>query len=455
MTEGKILTRNVRFPKDNLPDLDFNPNKYPQWLKEIEVTYDDSVLVDGKGKYTIKRLNGPAAGDKKTPVFMNNEGQPQPITDLADSIIRSGNLNQRFLETEAKIAGAQVSVSENSPLLNIVETHGENNVDYEIQELISEFLTNNNDAVSILNNFKINKIPDRTDTIIKTIDVEVPFEEQVNHPIIASWSGTAKEFYDKESSSFDLTLNDSSLSYNPEDIIAVIKKVDSNGTVLASHSFTKNDQVAGSTNYYRPPEYLPQSEQSSSDESEQDEGEASPVTPDPAPTKWGKDETGNTVYPQVITKAFDISDDNILSEHLKYGLWAVNVENNSDLLEITYHYSTNDTVTKTGTRIEQREVSEDVVILKGLSQTFGEGLTSNIKNQVVIGQYNNPTMSPFIIGNGTDGENRSNLFEINSAGDVIITGNIKKADGTSLENIYIGENEPINTNILIWINPNT
>ena len=186
MTEGKILTRNVRFPKDNLPDLDFNPNKYPQWLKEIEVTYDDSVLVDGKGKYTIKRLNGPAAGDTKTPVYMDTDGQPQPITDLADSIVRNGNLAARFQEIEDKIAGAQVSISENSPLLNIVETHGEDNVDYEIQELISEFLTSNNNAVSILNNFKINKIPDKTDTIIKTIDVEVPYEEQVEHSIIAS-----------------------------------------------------------------------------------------------------------------------------------------------------------------------------------------------------------------------------------------------------------------------------
>lgn len=124
------------------------------------------------------------------------------------------------------------------------------------------------------------------------------------------------------------------------------------------------------------------------------------------------------------------------------------------MLEITYHYSANDTVTKTGTRIEQREISEDIIIPGGLSQTFGEGLISDVRNQVIIGQYNSSTTSPFAIGNGTDDENRNNLFEINSAGDVIITGDIKKADGTPQGTVYVGEDEPTNTNILIWINPN-
>lgn len=252
MAEGKILTRNIRFPKDNLPDYGFNPNKLPQWLAEIDVTYDDTTLVDGKGKYTIIRKHGPAAGDTKTPVYMDLDGQPQPITDLADSIVRSGNLARRFSEIIGMISGAQVTVSENSPFLNIVETHGENNVNYEVKETISTFLTRSQDNVSILDNFVIHEIPS----------------------------------------------------------------------------------------------------------------------------------------------------------------------------------------------------------VGGISVSLGEGLIATTKNQMILGQFNKQTTSPFAIGNGTNKNNRSNLFEINTDGDIIVSGEIKKANGTPQGTVYVGATEPIDSNTVVWINPN-
>lgn len=58
------------------------------------------------------------------------------------------------------------------------------------------------------------------------------------------------------------------------------------------------------------------------------------------------------------------------------------------------------------------------------SSTFGEGLIAIANDQFVIGRYNNSdTNKVFIVGCGTGNEDRSNVFTINSI------GNIESADG--------------------------
>ena len=68
----------------------------------------------------------------------------------------------------------------------------------------------------------------------------------------------------------------------------------------------------------------------------------------------------------------------------------------------------------------------------GLSQTLGEGLRAS--NGMAIGKYNKTTNARFVIGNGIDNDNRSDLYWINNTGDVYTSGNI------SAKNFYINGN---------------
>lgn len=424
MAEGKILTRNVRFPKDNLPDLDFNPNKYPQWLQEIEVIYDDNTLVDGKGKYTIKRLHGPAAGDTETPVYMDINGQPQPITDLADSIVRSGNLAARFQEVEDKIAGAQVSVSENSPLLNIIETHGEDNVDYEIQESISDFLARNQDNVSIFDNFVMHEIP-------AVNEVDVPAHEEpvlVNGEVepIYTYAGTALDYFNLGDQTYQL---DSNIQYDPQQLVVIVSKL-VNDEVVSQKLFYIDDEMLGMGSGYHPNAGVPE------------EGGT-----------WGFVDSPNTLSAAVVMFPFSVdTTTNTMTVFTQLGLHWVGVHNDDDQITVSIQYSPTNRVDY----YEMQEVPATYreAISAGVSVSLGEGLVSGVKNQMILGTFNEETASPFAIGNGTDDENRSNLFEINSSGDVIIAGDIKRTDGTPQGTVYVGEDEPTDINTLIWINPN-
>lgn len=68
----------------------------------------------------------------------------------------------------------------------------------------------------------------------------------------------------------------------------------------------------------------------------------------------------------------------------------------------------------------------------GLSQTLGEGLRAS--NGMAIGKYNKTTDARFVIGNGIDNDNRSDLYWINNDGDVYTNGNV------SAKNFYINGN---------------
>lgn len=68
----------------------------------------------------------------------------------------------------------------------------------------------------------------------------------------------------------------------------------------------------------------------------------------------------------------------------------------------------------------------------GLSQTLGEGLRAS--NGMAIGKYNKTTDARFVIGNGIDNDNRSDLYWINNTGDVYTNGNV------SAKNFYINGN---------------
>jgi len=68
----------------------------------------------------------------------------------------------------------------------------------------------------------------------------------------------------------------------------------------------------------------------------------------------------------------------------------------------------------------------------GPSQTLGEGLRAS--NGMAIGKYNKTTDARFVIGNGIDDDNRSDLYWINNAGDVYTNGNV------SAKNFYINGN---------------
>lgn len=67
------------------------------------------------------------------------------------------------------------------------------------------------------------------------------------------------------------------------------------------------------------------------------------------------------------------------------------------------------------------------------SQSFGRG-TKMLHSGMAIGTYNKSDNIPFVIGNGTDNDNRSDLFLINRNGDVSAKGDI------SAKNFYINGN---------------
>ena len=66
------------------------------------------------------------------------------------------------------------------------------------------------------------------------------------------------------------------------------------------------------------------------------------------------------------------------------------------------------------------------------TQLFGEGLISDTNSELIIGSFNKPvSRAAFVIGNGTDNANRSNLFSIDKLGNT----QIFDATGTSIFNL--------------------
>ena len=70
------------------------------------------------------------------------------------------------------------------------------------------------------------------------------------------------------------------------------------------------------------------------------------------------------------------------------------------------------------------------------TQLFGEGLISDNSSETLLGAYNKQvTNGALIIGNGTDNSNRTNLFELNKYGEIIVNdtnnNNILKLDKNS------------------------
>ena len=70
------------------------------------------------------------------------------------------------------------------------------------------------------------------------------------------------------------------------------------------------------------------------------------------------------------------------------------------------------------------------------TQLFGEGLISDNSSEILLGAYNKQvTNGALIIGNGTDNSNRTNLFELNKHGEIIVNdtnnNNILKLDKNS------------------------
>lgn len=72
MAKEKILTKNIRFPIDNLPQGTVTTNA-PIWMVDSEVFYDEET-----GEYTIRKL--PAAGSPTQAVYIDELGQPQSIS---------------------------------------------------------------------------------------------------------------------------------------------------------------------------------------------------------------------------------------------------------------------------------------------------------------------------------------------------------------------------------------
>lgn len=74
-----------------------------------------------------------------------------------------------------------------------------------------------------------------------------------------------------------------------------------------------------------------------------------------------------------------------------------------------------------------REVNDEIA---PFSTTIGESLYANSDNQLSIGKYNlnnDPLTNPFmfVIGNGQDGNNRSNALEVDQYGNLNVNGNMR------------------------------
>lgn len=154
MTTEKILSTNVRFPKEELPS-SINTEDLPNWIQENEIIYNDETK-----KYTIKRLNGVSAGAANTPVYMDADGQPQPITGFSSSLL---DYVDTELDLTRRIKNSQVKVfAEESPFIEVKESLDEQEIrNYEIKESLSDFIAyNEQQGVSILNNFILNKVSD-------------------------------------------------------------------------------------------------------------------------------------------------------------------------------------------------------------------------------------------------------------------------------------------------------
>ena len=67
---------------------------------------------------------------------------------------------------------------------------------------------------------------------------------------------------------------------------------------------------------------------------------------------------------------------------------------------------------------------EDLSLIPNVNSfAFGEGLITQSENQLVVGSYNIPDGEQvFIVGNGTDNNNRSNIFTVNVLGEAYLSG---------------------------------
>lgn len=75
------------------------------------------------------------------------------------------------------------------------------------------------------------------------------------------------------------------------------------------------------------------------------------------------------------------------------------------------------------------------------SSASGKNLIANAAAQRVIGKYNKPNSDAiFIIGNGTEESNRSNICEIFEDG-VLYTGPVYKGESKDEDNILITKND--------------
>lgn len=144
-----IFTKNIRFP--NLDKYEDNPVQPPTWIEDIKVEYDENQVVDGHGKYVVKRLHGPAAGSTSIPVYMDANGQPKPVRSIDPSLVKAGEL----------------VIREDSPFLTITKTT-EEEIDPETEEVIENtiytlgtddtVISKSGNVISILNNFRVNNL---------------------------------------------------------------------------------------------------------------------------------------------------------------------------------------------------------------------------------------------------------------------------------------------------------
>lgn len=70
------------------------------------------------------------------------------------------------------------------------------------------------------------------------------------------------------------------------------------------------------------------------------------------------------------------------------------------------------------------------------SHASGIGSTTTMQAQTVIGKWNSPDLGTFVIGNGTDNDNRSNALVVKSDGDVFFALNTAATSGTTDAKLY-------------------
>jgi hypothetical protein len=70
------------------------------------------------------------------------------------------------------------------------------------------------------------------------------------------------------------------------------------------------------------------------------------------------------------------------------------------------------------------------------STASGQGTRAAAAHQFVIGKYNSEDESLFVVGNGENGDARSNAFTVDNKGNVQCSGDIKNGNNISLQDIY-------------------